>query len=447
MTPTNHFNNKKTLKSIIFFMCLWLFPFFYSTNICNSYYFWLKSADNTPENIEAIEKTYGVNIPVVSFIFDPRNENDVINSIDHIVEKLWTDRIYHITISPNMYSANDVVLWKFDAQYTAFFKKVKEKNLHIIFRTMHEMNGWRYPRSSNPEKFKAAWIHVRTLSRTIWLSEKNILFDFSVNHRDMPTKWTPSQSAPLIQCNPWKTNCYHFEDYYPGDEFVDVIWFTFYNWWKAMWNRQRLSPAQILYDPNRNTYERIKTFKKPIVIDEVATTSVRYNWEYNFEKSRNEYLTHNERKDYRIHQLREFLVNHPEIAAAVYFNTDYTHWLSFKVTWEADRALVNIDENKVYGWFQELETFSEKKLDNILSSLFHLEKFEIEWKNVFIDQKCKKEMNTINWILNDKAETINEKLRYINELQKANINSYCVTQSLNLLLNTYNDLQKSSTPQ
>jgi hypothetical protein len=40
-----------------------------------------------------------------------------------------------------MYSANDVVLGKFDAQYTAFFKKIKEKNLHVIFRTMHEMNG------------------------------------------------------------------------------------------------------------------------------------------------------------------------------------------------------------------------------------------------------------------------------------------------------------------
>ena len=447
MTTSKHFNNKKTLKNILFLTCLRIFSFLININNSESYYFWLKSADDTPENIEAIEKTYGVNIPIVSFIFDPRNENDVINSIDHIIEKLWTDRIYHITISPDMYSANDVVLWKFDKQYTAFFKKVKEKNLHVIFRTMHEMNGWRYPRSSNPEKFKAAWIHVRTLSRTIWLSEKNILFDFSVNHRDMPTKWTPSQSAPLIQCNPWKTNCYHFEDYYPWDEFVDVIWFTFYNRWKAMWNRQRLSPTQILYDPNWDTYERIKSFKKPIVIDEVATTSVRYNWEYNFEKSRNEYLTHNERKDYRIHQLREFLVNHPEISAAIYFNTDYTHWLSFKVVWEADRAIVNIDENKVYGWFHELETFSEKKLDNILSNLFHLEKFEIEWKTIFIDQKCKKEINTVYWILNDKAKTTDEKIRYINEIKKANIKSYCVTQSLNILANIYNDTKKDITLQ
>jgi hypothetical protein len=149
-------------------LLVWFFSLFVNVNISESYYFWLKSADNTPENIQAIENNYGVHLPVVSFIFDPWSENDVLNSIDKIVDLLWTDRVYHFTISPDMYSANDVVLWKFDTQYTSFFQKIKEKNLHVIFRTMHEMNGWWYPRSSNPEKFKAAWIHVWTLSRVAW---------------------------------------------------------------------------------------------------------------------------------------------------------------------------------------------------------------------------------------------------------------------------------------
>jgi len=43
------------------------------------------------------------------------------------------------------------------------------------------------------------------------------------------------------------------------------------------------------------------------------------------------------------------LINRPEITVAVYFNTDYTHGLSFKVVGEADRAIVNIEDNKVYG--------------------------------------------------------------------------------------------------
>lgn len=426
----------KSWKIFLPILLIWFFSFFLNINVSQSYYFWLKSADNTPENIIAIENTYGVNLPVISFIFDPRDRNDVTNSIDRIVELLWTDRIYHITISPDKYSANDVVLWKFDAQYTAFFQKVKEKNLHVIFRTMHEMNGGRYPRSSNPEKFKAAWIHVWTLSRVVWLNEENILFDFSVNHRDMPTKWVPSQTASLIQCNIKKDDCYHFEDYYPGDEFVDVVGFTFYNRWKANSNRLWLTPTQILYDPNWKTYERIKALGKPIIIDEVATTSVRYDWNYDFEKSRNEYLNHDERKDNRIHQLREFLVNHPEIIAAVYFNTDYTHGLSFNVIWEADWAIVNMEDNKVYWWFQELEMFSEQKLDNILSNLFHLKQYKIEWETVFIPKKCDKEISTISANINKKA-TPEEKIEYIKKLQEKKVKSDCIDKSLEILSKIY----------
>ena len=123
----------KIWKFVFSTLLIWLFLFFSSLNISESYYFWLKSADNTPEDIENIEKSLGVKIPVVSFIFDPRDESDVLNSIDRIVEKLWTDRIYHFTISPDMYSATDVVEWKFDAKYKDFFTKIKEKNLHVIF--------------------------------------------------------------------------------------------------------------------------------------------------------------------------------------------------------------------------------------------------------------------------------------------------------------------------
>ena len=428
------FHSYKQLKTILPILLIWIFSLLINTS--ESYYFWLKSSDNTPENIETIEKSLGVNLPVVSFIFDPRSENNVLNSIDNIVEKLWTDRIYHFTLSPDKYSANEIVLWKFDAQYSAFFKKIKEKDIHVIFRTMHEMNGGRYPWWSNPEKFKAAWIHVWTLSRLAWLNEENILFDFSVNHRDMPTNWTPSQTAPLIQCNQSRTDCYHFEDYYPWDEFVDVVWFTFYNRWKANSNRLRLSPEQILYDPNWNTYERIKAFNKPIIIDEVATTSVRYEWNYSFEKSRSEYLNHDERKDHWIHQLWEFLVNHPEITAAIYFNTDYTHGLSFKIIWEADRALVNLDDHKVYGWFQELEAFSEKKLDNILSSLFHLNKFTVEWENIFLSSKCNKEFSMILSMIDKKTKE--EKLDIINKIKEKNIKSDCIPKSLSFLSNIYN---------
>lgn len=427
------------IHHIIKILLIWVFFFLFFINNTQWYYFWLKSSDNTPENISSIESALNIKLPIVSFIFDPRDESDVLNSIDKIVGILGNDRIYHITISPDMYNADEVVMWKFDKQYTAFFKKIKEKNLHIIFRTMHEMNGGRYPRSSNPEKFKAAWIHVWSLSRVAWLNENNIAFDFSVNHRDMPTKWTPSQSASLIQCTQNKNDCYHFEDYYPWDEFVDVVWFTFYNRWKAQSNRKWLSPTQILFDPNWNTYNRILSFGKPIIIDEVATTSVRYDWDYNYEKSRKEYLNHNERKDYWLHQLLEFFINHPDIIAAIYFNTDYTHWLSFIVTWEADWAIINLDEWKVYDGFWDLELFWEKDLNNILNKVFHLSKFTVDNKTTYISSTCNREFTTILSIIKEKADTDDKKISLIKQLQQTKTNSDCINQTLNSLLKLYSE--------
>jgi hypothetical protein len=173
---------------------------FICVNGTNAYYFGLKSADDTVGNIQAIEHQFGVYLPIVSFIFDPREQYNVPAQLDEIAEKLGTARVYHITISPNMYSAKEVAEGAFDDQYLQFFQKVKENNLNIIFRSMHEMNGGRYPRASNPASFKQARIHVRNLSRIVGLNQENILFDFSVNHWDMPTKGQPSQTASLYEC-------------------------------------------------------------------------------------------------------------------------------------------------------------------------------------------------------------------------------------------------------
>lgn len=225
---------------------------------------------------------------------------------------------------------------------------------------MHEMNGGRYPRSSNPEQFKNAWIHVWNLSRTAGLDQSQILFDFSVNHRDMPTKSTPSQTATLYQCKPgtvgsggsvghpqWK-DCPRFEDYYPGEQYVDIVGFTFYNRGKASSNRLWLTPEEILYDEEWKTLERVKALGRPIIIDEVGTTAVWYSETYDFNKSRQEYLSTTARKELRLGQLQSFFTQHPEILATIYFNVDYTHGLSFNVIGEADWAIVNLTENKIY---------------------------------------------------------------------------------------------------
>jgi len=378
-----------------------------------------------------IEKKYDFNFPIVAFIFDPRDETEVSNILNNLNDKFGTEKIYHISLSPNNYSAKQVAEWIFDQNYKKFFELVKKNDLKVIFRTMHEMNGGRYPRWSHPENFQKARIHVRNLSREIGLDQKNILFNMSVNHRDMPTKSTPSQTAPLIVCNQknkfteiehktfistgyktekiekkipitqsrldkllwrnikynivWqsiqieypiykteiekKQNCFTFEDYYPGNKYVDIMWVTFYNRWKAGYNRHRLSPNQILNDKNRDTVKRLKSLNKPIFIDEVATTAVRYNWSYNQKSSQQSYLNDYNYKNNRLVSLKNFMLKNPEILGMVYFNIDYTNWLNQWMIWESDRAIINLNNNKFYTWTYEL--YNNQSKSNKIFNLFN----------------------------------------------------------------------------
>ena len=364
---------KKILAS--FFVILWI-------SLSSSTYaflFWLKSSDNTVEDIVNIEKTYNLYLPLVGFIFDPWEKQDVVGELKKMKEVLWEKRIYHITVSPDMYTAQEVSDWKFDEEYTVFFKTIKELNLKVIFRTMHEMNGGWYPWSSQPEEFKKAWIHVWNLSRYLGLTEHDILFDFSVNHRDMPTKGIPSQSASLIQCTTPKTwenknildyskECYRFEDYYPWDKYVDFVWVTFYNWGKATSSRLWKSPSKILNDSDRNTVERLKKLWKPLFIDEVWTTAIWYSWAYDKEKSREEYIGTwgDARKNKWLKQLSEYLTTN-NFLWAVYFNVDYTYGLTLPSVGETDWAIINPRLDKFYEGFWDLYSRSASDFQNILN--------------------------------------------------------------------------------
>ena len=373
----------KTIKRILilFLLTLWI-------STTNWYVFWIKSADNTISNIIQIQDKYNFDFNIVGFIFDPRSE-DVLRTINNLNEYFWTWKIYHITLSPNSYSAKQVSEWIFDEQYRQFFQTIKDNDLKVIFRTMHEMNWGRYPRWSNPEQFKQARIHVRELSRDMWLDQNNILFDFSVNHRDMPTNETPSQSAKLITCNKYKTDWYKFEDYYPWNDFVDIVWVTFYNRWKATYSRQRYSPNRILNDSNWNTLSRLKSFNKPIFIDEVWTTAVWYSWAYNFITSKISYEKDYDKKNEWLTQLKDFLNQNPEIIWMTYFNTDYTNWMTKWIPWEADRAIINLENNKIYYWIYDLYKNEEQENIERLKEVFTIQKKE---NKIYFTRKQKEDL-------------------------------------------------------
>ncbi len=340
----------------------------FATIKTDAYFLGLKSRDNSIENIQWVEKNAGVSLPIVSFIFDPRDDY-AYNTIAKLPYTLGRQRIYHITVSPGKITAKDVADGKADQIYKNFFELVKQMHIKVVFRTMHEMNGGWYPRSSDPANFAKAWQRVRHLSRDAWLTKQDILFDMSVNGRDMPTRDAfPNQQSQLMYCYPaqkYKLNCPTFEDYYPGDDYVDVMWFTFYNRWK--WNTNRLwqQPYEIVSHWQWNTLDRLKKMKKPLFVDEVWTTAVRYNEQYNQQKSQQVFKNESARKDEWLDNLSRFLDWEPEIVGAIYFNVDLTYGLQHRQIGEADWSIFDVASNKMYAGWKRLFSWA---IDNNLSS-------------------------------------------------------------------------------
>lgn len=104
------------------------------------YMFGFKSWDNTPENIAYIEQAYHIDLPIASFIFDPRDEHTEA-TMERAVKLLGKDRIYHVTVSPGMMTAKQVAAGEADEDFKNFFALVKKHDINVVFRTMHEMNG------------------------------------------------------------------------------------------------------------------------------------------------------------------------------------------------------------------------------------------------------------------------------------------------------------------
>lgn len=81
--------------------------------------------------------------------------------------------------------------------------------------------------------------------------------------------------------------------------------------------------------------------------------------------------------------------------------------------------------------------FSEKELDNILESLFNLKRIKIEWENIFISQKCNKEITYILSLIDKNWNTTSDKINYIKKLQWKKKKSDCINKSLDSLLEVY----------
>lgn len=310
-----------------------------------SFIFGIYPENNDTAEVVAIKKYYKVYSDAVGYIFDTFEQEDS-DFLANAIKTLGEDRVYHITISPLGHSAEEVANGVYDAEYRRFFSMAKESKAHFIFRTMHEANGNWYSWSGDPAHFKLAWKHIWNLAREAGLTNANILFDFSVNSEDLPSA-DGSVGGTIVYCTQdqkKKTGCKTFEDFYPGNEYVDIMGMTLYNWGRGRsesWAKWRTF-AELLTDPRMNTFARIKSYKKPIFIDEVGTTAVDFDGAWSQEKVLNGYANGADRKNKWITDMSKEVSARPEITGILYFNRDRTQgFLDWSWSTELDWAALS----------------------------------------------------------------------------------------------------------
>lgn len=315
-------------------------------------------------------------LPIIGMIFDQYGDAES-TYLQKVVNTLGTGRIYHISLSPYWYTAQEVLDWSYNTEYEKFFTDMKNLDIKVVFRTMHEMNGWRYSRASHPDEFRQAWISVYNLARnTMKIQSDKLLFSLSFNSQDLPTKEIrPTQNSHYEYCSQWRVDniwrCPRMEDYYPWNQYVDLIWVTLYNRWRsrsASWSIWK-SPTTLLNEAW--LIDRLSQWRKPIIIDELGTTAISFEWEWNSEKARESFLANIEDKNSRLRERKLLFIKYPLIKSVVYFNLDATAWATKEVLWQADWNIIlspYIDDYRVW------KLFLTKYWDNVLYDLFKIKK-------------------------------------------------------------------------
>lgn len=188
-----------------------------------------------------------------------------INSQNALISITWEPR-YFIKYNPKNIYYKDILEGKYDNYIDSFAKAIKEWEKPILIRFAHEMNLKVYHwgtdekdyNKKSPEIYKSIYQYV--VNRLKKNKVANVLWIFCPNNESIPNK-------------NWNT----IKDYYPGDDYVDILGIDGYNWgtsrtffkngWKSYW--------QSFYSIFKSAYYEIKKIapEKPIIICETASVN------------------------------------------------------------------------------------------------------------------------------------------------------------------------------
>ena len=186
------------------------------------------------------------------------------------------------------YRLRNIIDGKYDDYILQYAQDVKFFKKQVMIRFAHEMNGNWYPWGSTfnkPEEYVLAWRHVHEI------------FD-SVGAVNVSWVWSPNE----IYYEKLVPNAYKIELFYPGDDYVDWVGFSVFNWAGSYKQNLWRNPGD-LFD---ETLSALRAFNKPIMITETASA---------------EDAKAGTRKAEWINKLSVYIESKPEIKGLVWFNT------------------------------------------------------------------------------------------------------------------------------
>jgi mannan endo-1,4-beta-mannosidase len=178
-----------------------------------------------------------------------------------------------------------IVRGKHDAHIRSWARGIKRFGGPVMLRPMHEMNGNWYPWSgtangNTPQQFVTAWRHIHDIFEQEGAT--NVTWVWSINFVDKPL--TPANAASV---------------YYPGDEYVDWVSASGFNWGKSIPGVRWKTFDDIFTAP----LAYLKTLGKPIIIGETASVEQGGNKASWIKKT-----------------YKGLTAEHPEIDAIVYYD-------------------------------------------------------------------------------------------------------------------------------
>lgn len=211
------------------------------------------------------------------------------------------------------------------AQWAAHVKRYTDLGggRSVIIAPLQEMNYGPTPWGCDPGNYKIAYRKFVDALRAIGLDETKVRWAFAPNNGTTP-------------------GCGAIADYYPGDDYVDVIGISAYNWGTCVgtvWE----TPAQV-YGPALNEIRTTVNATKPYII--AQTAAPRYSW-------------CGGNQDQWVRDAFSFVASDPNAVGLIWFNfpkeTDWRVWTNPTVTsgWkDAMTRPSTTHEWPLTSWFQ-----------------------------------------------------------------------------------------------